>query len=464
MNPRLIRKFKGVPYQYHNGHENRADAVDEKKALLAEGNEAKTMKDSVYGLYHVYVRVNEDFFPIPPEPVFDPDPLPAPVTSPPEKSSFQYNTGLDFLKMSFNIEWADPRFMQDLRDAKENWDDPDISEKPFYLEGGLEFNFQRTGTKKYPFVLKMGDVTLMFSSHQWNAQQPNCRVEIGSVSCWSPGWFNLIHRILSWLRVYGAKIREEKVSELHVTVDIFGLRFTSSGFSDIRRWVCRANEYRIAGKYRTPNYIALGKGNFMLRIYDKVGELIPGSAKEIFFRDLWTKKLNAIPPEDVTRIEFQIRREVSKELQINTIQDLKNKMNGIWEYCVNQWARFTENPISEADRDNKNHQRYETAALWNFVKSVRFEDAPEDVVLERKRPVQLANIDALVKQGAGCLLRACAALSATTLNGIDSSAYLEHSDTAYFLLHRQIIENFEEDAKKYKHKIKTGFIASAAAF
>lgn len=377
---------------------------------------------------------------------------------------YEYNTGLDFLKMSFNIEWTDPRFMQDLIDAKENWDDPDITEKTFYLEGGLNFNLQRAGTKKYPFKLTMGDVALLFSNHKWDAQQPNCRVEIGSVSCWSPGWFWLINRILSWLRVYGAKVRGEKVSELHITLDIFGLQFTESGFFDIRRWVCRANQYKIAGEYRTPNYIALGKGNFMLRAYDKTGELEPGSAKEIFFRDLWTKKLNAVPPEHVTRIEFQIRREVSKELQIDTIKDLQEKMNGIWEYCVKQWSRFTEEPISEADRKNKNHQRYETAALWQFVESVRFEDAPEDVVLERKRPVQLANVNALVKQGAGCLLRACAALSATTLKGLDPGAYIEHSDTAYFLLHRQIVENFEEDARKYKHKMKTGFIASAAFF
>ncbi|MCI5150244.1 MAG: hypothetical protein D3916_12800, partial [Candidatus Electrothrix sp. MAN1_4] len=323
---------------------------------------------------------------------------------------------------------------------------------------------QRASAKKYPYVLKMGDVTLMFSNHDWTAQQPNCRVEIGSVSCWSPGWEHLINRIQSWLRVFGARIREEKVSELHVTVDIFGLSFVDSGFSDIRRWICSAKQYKIAGEYRTPNYFALGKGNFMMRIYDKVGELTPGSAKDIFFRDLWAKKLNAPAPEDVTRIEFQIRREVSKELQINTIKDLKEKMNGIWEYCVNQWARFTEIPVTDQDRKNKNHQRYETAGLWEFVRSVRFEDALEDVVLERKRPVQLTNVKALIEIGTGCFLKACAAQAAESPYGLDPDCYLEHWDIASELMRKQIIENYEKDAGKYKQKMKTGFIASAAVF
>jgi hypothetical protein len=202
----------------------------------------------------------------------------------------------------------------------------------------------------------------------------------------------------------------------------------------------------------------------MLRAYDKTGELVPGSAKDIFFRDLWAKKLNAAPPEYVTRIEFQLRRQVSKELQINSLKDLKEKMNGIWEYCVNQWARFTENPVTEQDRKNKNHQRYDTAGLWEFVRSVRFEDAPKEVVLERKKPVQLTDTEALIKQGTGCFLKACAALAVESSTGLDPEAYLDHWDTASWLMHAQIMENFEGDAKKYINKMKTGFIASAAAF
>lgn len=374
---------------------------------------------------------------------------------------FHYNAGLDFLKMSFHIHWTDPRFMQDLNDIKGNWDDPDVTERPFYLEGGLELNIQRTGTKKYPFVLSMGDIKLMFSNHKADAQQPNCRIEIGSVSCWDPGWFFLTNRLLSWIRVYGGQVREQKVSEFHITVDIFGLRFTASEFADIRRWICGAKEYRIAGKYRTPNYIALGKGNFMLRIYDKIGELLDGSPKDIFFRDLWTRKLNALPPEDVTRIEFQIRREVSKELEINTIQDLRDKMNGIWQYCTAQWSRFTAIPVSEPDRINKNHQRYDTSDLWLFVQSVRFENAPEMPAVKRERPVCLRDSKKLIQQAAGCMLTAFSIESVTSEGGLDPDLYLYHSDEIQQLLHRQIIENYCKDAKEYRRKMKTVFISSA---
>jgi len=101
--------------------------------------------------------------------------------------------------------------------------------------------------------------------------------------------------------------------------------------------------------------------------------------------------------------------------------------------------------------------------LWTFVRSARFEDAPE-VVLERKRPVQLTDTEALIRQGTGCFLKACAAPAVESPNGLDPDAYLEHWDTASWLMHRQIVENYEKHNRDYRRKMQTGFIASAAAF
>jgi hypothetical protein len=362
-----------------------------------------------------------------------------------------YTAGLDFLKLSLHLDWIDSQFMKDLHDKKASFgeEDDSVSELPFYLEGGLNLNIQRKGADKYPFVLKSGDVTLMFSNHKSDAQFPNCRIEIGSMSCWDPGWAPLIERILSWLRVYGAQVRKQKISEFHIAADLLGLDFSAAGFQDISRWIARANEFRLVGKYRRTNYIAFGKGNFMMRIYDKTEELSPQSPKEILFHGIWARKLNTLPPQKVTRVEFQCRRKVSKELQIETIADLKEKQNAIWEYCTSQWCRFTEKAISEADRDNKNQQRYDTAKLWEYVQAIKFDAPNVDKIIRRRSVPQHIDISARIKQAAGNLLTVCAAYK------FEPDDYLGHISLCSDLIEESLTNSFQNENKKYQHKIKT---------
>jgi hypothetical protein len=453
MRPLFKKKFGGLFYQHHLYCDKKNDALDEKKALIAEGHRARFMKDPVFGLYHVYVRFEESSDVAPEPDAFDPFPLPEPVP-------FQYNAGLDFLKVSLHLDWSDSRFMADLARMKLSFADEDdnVSELPFHIEGGLDFNLLRKGGGKYPYKLKSGDITLLFSNHKSDASFPNCRLEIGSISCWEPGCFSLYTRILSWLRVFGAQVRKEKVSEFHLTADILGCCFSSSGFDDLSRWVTRANDFGLLGKYRIPNYIRFGKGDFMLRIYDKTAELSPNSPKEIVFHGLWSKKLNGLPPEHVTRIEFQIRRKVSKELQIETVADLRKKLNAAWGYCTEKWCRFTEKSISEADRANKNHQRYETSSLWLHVRSVKFDSPETDKIIRRCSVPQHIDVASLVKIASGCLLTACAA------HGFDSADLLGHIFFASDLIKDRMTEDFERENKKYQRKIRLKRNLSAICF
>ncbi|MCI5151162.1 MAG: hypothetical protein D3916_17565, partial [Candidatus Electrothrix sp. MAN1_4] len=92
MNPVQIRKINGVPYQYHNGHEDKADALAEKKALIIEGYQPRMMKDQVYNFYHIYVKLNKDLSEIPPEPVPDHNPQSALDSLAKDYPAFQYNS------------------------------------------------------------------------------------------------------------------------------------------------------------------------------------------------------------------------------------------------------------------------------------------------------------------------------------------------------------------------------------
>lgn len=347
-------------------------------------------------------------------------------------STASCTTGLDFLKVSLWLDWSSRDFLSDLHSRKRSVQETDDIESPFRVPGGLSFNLQRTGAGKYNYVLKSGDITLMFSNHKADAPFPNCRIEIGSVSCWEPGWEYIFYRLCSWLKIYGASIKQEKISEFHITADLLDVDFTETGFDDRFQWITRSNKWKVEGEFDDSNYIAFGKGDMMLRVYDKTAEIKRNGAKSAIFHSIWRKQINRTP-EHVTRIEYQMRRPVFKEFQINTVADLRRNQNSVWQYCVSQWSRFCSDKV---DRKNKNHQRSATAFIWSVVQALKFKKGRIYKLVRKK--VLLSNIDSLKKQAAGCLLSVCAAL------GQDHDDFIGHITTAFSLVDEQIRENFKD--------------------
>lgn len=366
-----------------------------------------------------------------------------------------YVAGLDKLLVSFWLEGEGfDEFRQTLQDFKDEFQDeklcgPEVSQRSLDIgwEGGA-FNMFRTGAKKYPYMLQSGDIILIFSNHRSTAPQPNCRIEIHSMSCWNPGWKAVLDRFLDLLKHLGCTICKQTITEHHITVDLMDVDFAKTGFINHRRWLTRASK-KISPTYEhyKPNYISFGKGDFMLRCYDKPADLKNDDVKRDFFYNLWLERVGYVP-EHVTRIEFQIRRAVSKELEINTVDDLESKLDAIWQYCVNDWCRFCAKKISASDRKNKHQQRYATAFLWEFVRSIRFSQAPV-VKLERKKQAPQINIDALMKQGTGCLLSACAVLY---MNAHDFDG---HISQCFSMIKEQIYTNYKKDPIGYARKIET---------
>lgn len=367
--------------------------------------------------------------------------IPCPLQVVRKVSKDSCSTGLDFLKVSLWLDWIDPSFLSELQSKKISIQQTDDTEFPFRMVGGARFNLQRTGAGKYTYVLKAGDLTLMFSHHKSDAPFPNCRIEIGSVSCWEPGWEYIYNRLLSWIHIYGANIVQEKISEFHITADLLNVQFSKSDFENRYKWITRANKWKIEGEFDHVNYIAFGKGNMMLRVYDKTAELKKDGAKQAVFNSIWRKKINSTP-EHVTRIEYQLRRPVFKELGIDTVKTLRRKLNAVWQYCACDWSRFC---TSKIDRKNKNHKRSKLSFLWSIVQSLEFKKG-RIYKLVRKKTL-LHDIDSLKKQAAGCLLSICAAL------GQDHDDFRGHISTAFAFIDQQIKENFKTDYSAYVRKM-----------
>jgi hypothetical protein len=380
-----------------------------------------------------------------------------------------YVAGLDKLLVSFWLEGEGfDEFRHLLQEFKEEFNDeklcgPEVSERAFNLGWeGVSFNMFRTGAGKYPYKLQSGDLVLKFSNHKPTASFPNCCLEIHSMSCWNPGWKAVLSRFFELLEHLGCSVCKQTVTEYHITADLMDVDFTRTGLIDHRRWLTKAPK-RISSTYEyyIPNYISFGKGDFMLRCYDKTAELKHDDVKRDFFYNIWYGRAGYVP-EHVTRIEFQIRRAVSKELQINTIEDLETNLDAIWRYCAGfddnydglnfqaGWSRFCSKKLTEKDRKNKHQSRYATAFLWEFVRSLRFSNAPEPPVkLERIKPPPQTNIDFLCKQFTGYALSICAA------SGFQPDWFQQHIAFAQQIIAEQIPLKHKKNHKEYIRKMET---------
>ena len=79
----------------------------------------------------------------------------------------------------------------------------------------------------------------------------------------------------------------------------------------------------------------LGKNN-LVRIYDKCREL-KARPQKMWETHLWGEHKDC---KTVTRVEFQLRREMLKQLDINTLDDLQSRIGEIWAYLTQMWFRL----------------------------------------------------------------------------------------------------------------------------
>jgi hypothetical protein len=116
------------------------------------------------------------------------------------------------------------------------------------------------------------------------------------------------------------------------------------------RWSYELMEYAVTRAADThPFYrhkkltgISIGKDIISARLYDKPLEIQQKSNKYWMF-DIWGIK--EVPQgKKIIRIEFQMRREVLKELGLKTAEDLFQKIDQAWAYCTKNWLKFQDRP------------------------------------------------------------------------------------------------------------------------
>jgi hypothetical protein len=185
--------------------------------------------------------------------------------------------------------------------------------------GSLEFLLQPYGTRSgYPLVITNQDFKIEFGEFN----NPNFFVTFTSQALWRESAFLLHDKFIAWARSVGYELfKPESLSRVDFSFDynLPTVDFTEDCF--ISR-SSKDSQHREDGKVQT---FTFGKGDVVLRIYDKVAEIKQQSDK-VWFYLLWGQDT------DVWRIEWQVRKAVLRRFDIKTFSDLNGQQGDLLSY------------------------------------------------------------------------------------------------------------------------------------
>jgi hypothetical protein len=110
----------------------------------------------------------------------------------------------------------------------------------------------------------------------------------------------------------------------------------------------------------------VGKGGQLLgRMYYKLLQAVKTGLD--YLLPVWEKG-GWLPDEHVWRLEFQIKREVLKQMGIDRLSDTLNNLCGLWCYATTEWLKLTiPNP------DDQTRSRWPIHPLWSYLSSIDWE-------------------------------------------------------------------------------------------
>jgi len=262
---------------------------------------------------------------------------------------------VDFYKLSYD-EW------DSIAQAKERAQ-ATLNEKGMVITfRGINFEVQRTGSSRYKYILNNDDIQIkIFLDARAGTDFPELRIVFRSAFLWRKGWKEAIKIVDDWVSNW-AVVVEVKISRIDLTVDFEGKLpiFTTA----LREVVTRGRKKTEYGTYtrntdgKQSSGYDFGYGEIKCRIYDKTKEIIRSNKK--WFETLWEKN-GWEKGKTVTRVEFQCRRKIIRELQVYTIDDLFIQVADIWRYLTQEW--LTVRKIG----DDSHRTRWPIAEFWQIV-------------------------------------------------------------------------------------------------
>ncbi len=255
-------------------------------------------------------------------------------------------SGIDSLYLSVSVDWGeDEAFFNALRNGQEmaraDGSDYQIYLKHIDPDKTWPFIILPHGSKGFAWIITNSDFTFKIANSPKAKTRANIAIEIRSEALWRLGPVEAVRIAQSLIEVYGGCIEKLKVSRADLCLDF--IIPEELWTEDVFQYaVTRATDKSFYHSHDKLTGVRIGKGVVSARLYDKPLE-IQQQSKKVWMYEIWG--IDQVPPDSrVIRIEFQLRREALKQLGLDSVEDLFEKVSQVWAYCTREWLKFQDRP------------------------------------------------------------------------------------------------------------------------
>lgn len=230
--------------------------------------------------------------------------------------------GIDTLQCAYFMGRAGEGIdYQGLAEKKEEMQRSKYKQPVVVCLGNSEFLLHPYGTASgYPYLLTNDRCKI--ECGEFN--NPNFYVTYPSQALWHDSAFVSHQRFLEWASSAGYEpFKVERLSRVDFSFDyeLPHVDFNEDWFVSRSS---KDSQHRADGRLQT---LTFGKGDVVLRVYDKVAEIGEKSDKTWFY-ELWGKE------SDVWRIEWQVRKNVLQRFDVRSFEDLDRQQGDVLRYLA----------------------------------------------------------------------------------------------------------------------------------
>jgi len=252
----------------------------------------------------------------------------------------------------------------------------------------------------YRYHLQFPEYHLYLSITEKAEGSPNAYLSVNSEALWKYGLPYVLETLEIDLYHFGGTIERMLPSRVDMCADYRIPGGLTLPFLESHR-VSRAKEttFHLRHDVLETYYVGSPSAPVRLRIYDKDKE-IHAKGTKFWFAEIW----NIDDVAEVWRVEFQMRRPFLRQFGINSLENLWQKIGGVWAYLTDEW-------ISLRLPDNDRTARRTVLPWWEHVQKAGNTYDSAGGVRRYGQNDMLAPVEWYVSHVAGCLASVAARLN-----------------------------------------------------
>lgn len=282
-------------------------------------------------------------------------------TAPPNTTDI-VNKHIDYLSLTYRGVLK-PKWKERLDELKQVAISPSRKEKAHaqIMINDKLFMVHDKGSGLFKYIISGNGLNIRISTSKATSTVPLATVKFDNELLYQKEAHVLEAEADELIRVFGYVEGRATVSRCDICCDVVTSYPKSVFLCD--DYIARSNNFNLRKKGKSLTGISYGiGGDIGFRLYDKIRE-IEERSKKYYFYDIWRAQ-GWDGCKDVWRCEFQLERNALRSFGITTVDDLCEKLAGLWAYCTDEWIRL---PIPI---ENDHHtDRWETHPFWLEVQT-----------------------------------------------------------------------------------------------